>query len=168
MNTGTYDELKASFQEAGRSVTEDMLSRLESKVPKDAFGNIPTSPRLNFNKTEGSVESRIKAIEEQTQKLKEIMNEVLTAKESIADMSVAPPETLKAIAEDLLGIVNVFNNSLGVWYEKTGCVANFTWKYTPYKMLEVAEVDAIIYRKAPPSELTIKEVLENAPTEVSV
>jgi hypothetical protein len=164
--TTTYEELKTQLQDSSRTVTQDMLTRLESKVPKEALGTY-NMPKLNLDPPVSSVEARIKTMEEQTQKLKEMMSEMLSVKASPSDLSVASPETLKAIAEDLLVIVATFNKSLGEWFEKTGCVANFTWKYAPHKMLEVAEVDAIIYRKPAPSELTIKEVLENAPTEAN-
>lgn len=166
----SFEEFKAQLNEASnKSVTGDMLSRLESKLPKGAFG-APPSPTTPLNLGVPTTPSDgVKNLEESIRALKERFEEVMAAKSAPSEsesMLVGTQESMKAAFDALNKIVETFNLSLQDWYKKSGCVVNFSWKYDPYKVLEVASVDVIVYRKSAPSALTIKEALENAPTEV--
>ena len=171
-NSATFEELKAQLGDTvNRSVTGDMITRLETKLPKGAFGAPPPQPNypLNIPGVSYSPADRTKQLEESIKALKDRFEELIAAKEpseESSDMMVGSQESMKAAFDALTKIVNTFNTSLEDWYKKSGCVVNFSWKYEPDKLLDIAGVDVIVYRKAAPSALTIKEVLENAPTEV--
>jgi len=165
----SFEEFKAQLNEASnKSVTGDMLSRLESKLPKGAFGAPPLTPPLNVGAPLAPSES-VKNLEDSIKALKEKFEEVMAAKNAAPeedDMMVGTQESMKAAFDALNKIVYTFNTSLQEWYKRSGCVVNFSWKYDPYKVMEIASVDVIVYRKSAPSALTIKEALEKAPTEV--
>ena len=61
--------------------------------------------------------------------------------------------------KELLAIVGDFNQRLDLWHRNRGCVANFAWHYAPTKRLDITGIDCIIYRKAPPTEKNMKDVL---------
>lgn len=165
----SFEEFKAQLNEASnKSVTGDMITRLETRLPKGAFGAPPLTPPLNLGMTPTPADG-VKQLEDSIKALKERFEEVMAAKSAPAEedsMLVGTQASMKAAFDSLNKIVETFNVSLQDWYKKSGCVVNFSWKYDPYKVLEVASVDVIVYRKAAPSALTIKEALEKAPTEV--
>jgi hypothetical protein len=145
-----------------------MITRLESRLPKGAFGAPLAMPPLNLGGPPTPADG-VKNLEESIKALKERFDEVMAAKNAVVEedsMLVGTQSSMKAAFDSLNKIVETFNISLQDWYKKSGCVVNFSWKYDPYKVLEVASVDVIVYRKAAPSALTIKEALEKAPTEV--
>jgi hypothetical protein len=166
-NSITFEELKASLGDvANKSVTGDMITRLETKLPKGAFGAPPPSYPLNLP---NNPVDRTSQLEDSIKALKERFDEIMAAKESPGStdsMMVGSQESMKAAFDSLCGIVDTFNTSLQEWYKKSGCVVNFSWKYEPDKLLEISGVDVIVFRKAAPSALSIKEALEKAPTEV--
>lgn len=168
-NSTTFEELKASLSEAAnKSIMGDMITRLETKLPKGAFGAPlpPTSYPLNLP---NSPADKTKQLEDSIKALRERFDELMSAKEASeapSSMMVGSQESMKAAFDSLCGIVDTFNDSLKEWYKKSGCVVNFSWKYEPDKLLEISGVDVIVFRKAAPSALSIKEVLEKAPTEV--
>lgn len=165
----SFEEFKAQLNEASnKSVTGDMLSRLESKLPKGAFGAPTPMPPLSMG-TPLAPADTVKSLEDSIKALKERFDEVMSAKSTTTEedsMLVGTQESMKAAFDALNKIVYTFNTSLQDWYKKSGCVVNFSWKYDPYKIMEIASVDVIVYRKSAPSSLTIKEALEKAPTEV--
>jgi hypothetical protein len=66
-------------------------------------------------------------------------------------------------AQDLIALVTSFNQSLAEWSQKTGCVANFGWRYSVDKQpkaLEILGVDKILYRKPPPTLETMVAAME--------
>jgi hypothetical protein len=166
-----FEELKAQLKDTpNRSVADDMLSMMEAKLPKGAFGPPPPqSPASSLGGNPFLLNERIKQMEEETRKLKEKVDELTTAKPSLPEdtsMLVGTQETMQAACDALHKIVDTFNESLEDWYKRSGCVVNFVWKYEPCKLLEIAGVDVIVYRRPAPSAITIKEALDNAPTEV--
>lgn len=169
-----YEGLKKKLEDGtkNRSVIDDMLWRAESKLPK---GSLPISP-LGSAEPESPTAAwdfRMKQLEDQNSKLLEMVADALKAKTSAPttgstiDMLVGTQATMQAACDALGAIVVDFNEKLVDWYKKSGCVANFSWKYEDsFKKLEVAGVDVIVYRKQAPTALTIKEALDNAPVEV--
>ena len=72
-------------------------------------------------------------------------------------------EAKKEASDDLLSIVQDFNQKFGEWMEKTGCRATFGWLYgadKAVKLMEIQAIDAIVYRKEPPKFQTIKDVMD--------
>lgn len=166
--TEEFEALKTKIQEqSGNTVADDMLRRLELKLPKGAFG--PLSPPVGDAVSNPFIiHDKIKKMEEETKKLKERFDELSSktvATVTASSTLVGTRDTMKAACDSLEAIVDAFNVSLDRWYEETGCVANFSWKYTPCKHLEIAGIDVIVYRKSVPSALTIKEALESSPSE---
>jgi len=166
--TDEFDALKTKLQDLqGNTVADDMLRRLELKLPKGAFGPLapPVSDSVN---NPFIIHDKIKKMEEETKKLKERFDELSSktaATVTASGTQVGTRDTMKAACDTLEAAVDAFNASLDRWYEETGCVANFSWKYTPCKHLEIAGIDVIVYRKSAPSSLTIKEALESSPSE---
>lgn len=161
-----FEELKAQLQETQhKSVTDDLITRLESKLPKGAFGAPPT-PTGQENPF--ILSQRIKQMEEETKRLAEQLMTIQTQKTTAEPSSimVGTQETMNGAFNALKKIVDNFNTALEDWYNRSGCVVNFSWKYTPAKLLEIAGVDVIVYRKEAPGALTIKEAIENAPDEI--
>lgn len=73
------------------------------------------------------------------------------------------------ISEELEALVKDFNERFGAWMEKTGCRANFSWKYAQGgripKALEIVDIDAMIYKKPLPtwaSGQDMRQVLEKS------
>jgi hypothetical protein len=169
-----YEDLKKKLEDGTktRSVIDDMIWRAESKLPK---GSLPISP-LGSTEPESQTsawDTRLGQLEEQSKKLGEMLAEALKARvagqasDGSVDMLVGTQAAMQAACDALGTIVKDFNEKLVNWYQKSGCVANFTWKYADScKQLEVAGVDVIVYRKQAPTALTIKEALDNAPVEV--
>lgn len=168
-NNKSFEEFKAQLNDAAnKSVTGDMITRLETRLPKGAFG-APTIPGPLNMETIASPAEGVKQLEDSIRALKERFEEVMAAKNAPAEeesMMVGTQDSMKAAFGALSTIVDTFNTSLQDWYRKSGCVVNFSWKYEPDKLLEISGVDVIVFRKAAPSALTIKEALERAPTEV--
>ena len=170
-----YEGLKKKLEDGtkNRSVIDDMLWRAESKLPKGALPTV--SPNLNPFETDSSASAwdvRLKQLEDQNKKLLEMFADALKnrtsapATEPSVDMLVGTQATMQAACDALGAAVEEFNEKLVNWYQKSGCVANFSWKYEDtYKKLEVAGVDVIVYRKQAPTALTIKEALDNAHVE---
>jgi hypothetical protein len=167
-NSITFEELKASLGDAAnKSVTGDMITRLETKLPKGAFG-APPPPPYPLNLPNNPVD-RTSQLEDSIKALKERFDEIMASKETPSNtdsMMVGSQESMKAAFDSLCGIVDTFNDSLREWYRMSGCVVNFSWKYEPDKLLEISGVDVIVFRKTAPSALSIKEALEKAPTEI--
>lgn len=62
--------------------------------------------------------------------------------------------------EGLKKIVDRFNEDLSKWYEESGCVANFNWKYGKGKVIDIVSIDYIVYRKEAPSPQSVKDILD--------
>jgi len=184
-NIDNFEDLKKKIAEAakGKSIIDDMLIRAESKIPK-----LPAEPPLSIPipNVEGppSWEQRVKGLEDQIKKLADMMLAAVEAQnpnattatpstetpsdaESI-DLRVAKQETMQAASEALGSIVTEFNEKFVAWQAKSGCVANLGWSYGEHKQMDVLGIDVIVYRKQPPSSLTIKEALDKAPKESEV
>jgi hypothetical protein len=59
--------------------------------------------------------------------------------------------------------VEQFNDSVGDWQERTGCIANFMWDYKNGRSIAIQTIDFPIYRKtADTSQLNMKDVLADA------
>lgn len=165
-----FEELKAQLNDPqNRSVTDDMLARLESKLPPGAFGKPLATPHIADPMSNPFIMSqKIRQMEEQTRALAEKIAEIAAGNKTVttdpSNMMVGTQDAMKAACDALEAIVATFNTALVDWYKNTGCVANFSWKYDPCKLLEVAGIDVIVYRKSAPTALTIKEALDNAPT----
>lgn len=166
--TDSFEDLKnqlAANQE--RSVADDMISRLESKLPKGAFGSpIPPTPGLDLSKIpsfggNGGIKDLEAKIKDLQSKFEELTSTVKPSEST--DMLVGTQASMSAAYKGLSKIVDTFNEELRQWYKNSGCVANFCWKYDPMKLIDIAGIDVIVYRKDAPSPLTIKEALENAP-----
>lgn len=166
--TDSFEELKAQLATSQeRSVADDMISRLESKLPKGAFGApVPPQSPLDLSKIPsfgggGGIKDLEAKIKDLQSKFEELTSTTKTPEN--ADMMVGTQASMNAAYKGLCKIVDTFNEELRSWYKNSGCVANFSWKYDPMKMIEIAGIDVIVYRKDAPSPLTIKEALENAP-----
>lgn len=172
MTEGTFEDLKAKLSEnQDRSVTNDMLAMMESRLPKGAFGAPPYPPAPGpSGGAPFQLGDRLKMMEEETRKMREKLDELVSSKSATAaeeNLMVGTQETMAAAVDSLARIVGDFNASLRTWYEKSGCVANFCWTYhDDCKLLEIAGIDVIVYRKDAPSPLAIKEALESAPTQI--
>ena len=69
------------------------------------------------------------------------------------------------VTDQLACIVQDFNRSFKKWMEETGCQANFGWLYNPntgFKMMEIQDVNLIVYRKPPPGGETLAKILEKS------
>jgi len=106
--------------------------------------NVPPSAKDTFEAYESYIEE-----------LKRRLMESLETKKD-ADQNV--PSTC---TEELQAIIGRFNNELNDWYKRTGCTATFGWNYGGNKNLELLGIDLYIYRKPPPSETTLSQVLKN-------
>lgn len=74
----------------------------------------------------------------------------------------------------LHAIVSAFNIEFGQWRVEYGMVADFSWSYErgsksgeALKRMEVAGIDRIVYRKAPPSPEQFRQRLDDLSTEPS-
>lgn len=76
-------------------------------------------------------------------------------------------EQREQASADLLQLVQQFNTAYQIWMNETGCVANFGWKYgsdQSIKTMELMSIDAIVYRKPPPSFESIAKKLSDPQT----
>lgn len=167
MSSKDFEELKKQLGGSlkGNTVTDDMIDRLHEGLPKGA--------KMVKTFSEGvTLEARLKSIEEATKKLGEQLLDVVNT-QAVPEEVAAPvvtqvvnPDNIGLAVKSLSDLVDKFNTDLQAWYETTGCDVNFSWKYNPKKLLDVASIDVAVYRREAPSALTIKEALDAAPTEI--
>ena len=76
-------------------------------------------------------------------------------------------EQRETASQALLDLIEGFNKGYSAWMQSTGCVANFGWKYgsdQSIKTMELMSIDAIVYRKPPPSFESIAKKLSDPQT----
>ena len=69
------------------------------------------------------------------------------------------------IHDQLWRIVERFNHNLSTWMHAYDCVANFGWEFggpQREKRLSITDIDYIIYRRPPPGEKTLGDILKAA------
>jgi len=89
-------------------------------------------------------------------KIEKLLKRGFTGTTPLVEDSITPDEATALLQE----VVLAFNIKLKEWYELTGCVVNFGWRYDPERYLDILGIDHIIFRKDPPSEKSIREVLD--------
>jgi hypothetical protein len=141
-----------------KNVCNDLINRLQSKVPQSAadFPRYGEATKFNSFMTQ---EQKIAALEDGLKSLKERLEFTLTP-EAEPEKRLDDAEVAKKVSTDLQVIVDDFNNKLVSWHEASGCVVNFGWSYGGgKKRLEILGIDYIVYRKEPPSEKALKDAL---------
>lgn len=129
-----------------------------------------------YNETHDGTASKKKEVMSQDFPLEEVVQaapspiiSAITEEVKVEEIKVAPTvepakpaaeSRLSTAYEELSAIVDTFNKSLSKWYEDTGCVAGFSWRYRGRKSLEVDGIDYIVYRKDAPSDESLKSILE--------
>lgn len=172
------------------SVCGDLLNRLESKIPggNSVILPNPTSPSGDKGLLKDIVEQNRRLLEKMEEfnsrvsgetKVEEKpaqdfpLEEIEKAVEKETIMVENKPSSGPVLEEveksnfgtsdtygELKSIVDKFNSDLLKWYDKSGCVAGFAWRYKDKMQLEICSVDYMVYRKPAPSELTMKAAME--------
>lgn len=137
---------------------EDTVEKEVETAPKvDSIEFPPIKHPTNIDLPASNVRDTFIAYESYIEELKKRLMDSLDNKteEATGDLTI-PAKCV----EDLQAIIGRFNNELNDWYKNTGCTATFGWSYNTYKTLELLGIDFFVYRKPPPSETTLSQVLK--------
>lgn len=135
-----------------KNVCMDMLERLKAQIPPAPIYGAPTESDVPRIPTLSDIEARIKEIE------KSVKGGSSATPEKAEDR-----ESAQKITKELQEVVDRFNVDLKSWLDRTDCVANFSWSYADGKRLEITSIDYMVYRKEPPSEKVLKDLLSRDP-----
>lgn len=97
-------------------------------------------------------------ITERIAEIEKLLKKRITDTAPIVEDSITPDEATTLLQD----VVLAFNIKLKEWYKLTGCVVNFGWRYDTERYLDILGIDHIIFRKDPPSEKSLREVLDKA------